>query len=64
LSAWAKELGRQDCATVLAKNLDEEKAADQKLTKISESRVNAMAACFPVYCSKQSVAGSTLVTTD
>ena len=44
LIAWAKELGRQDCAALLAKNLDEEKAADMKLTKIAESRVNQMAA--------------------
>jgi len=44
LIAWAKELGRADCAGVLQKNLDEEKAADKKLTGIAESRVNQMAA--------------------
>jgi ferritin-like metal-binding protein YciE len=44
LMAWAKELGRNDCASVLAKNLDEEKAADKKLTAIAENRVNQMAA--------------------
>jgi ferritin-like metal-binding protein YciE len=44
LIAWAKELGRGDCASVLAKNLDEEKAADKKLTTIAESRVNRIAA--------------------
>ena len=44
LIAWAKELGRPDCASVLQKNLDEEKAADKKLTTIAESRVNEMAA--------------------
>ena len=44
LVAWAKELGRSDCASVLQKNLDEEKAADKKLTSIAESRVNEMAA--------------------
>jgi len=44
LIAWAKELGRADCASVLQKNLDEEKAADKKLTAIAEARVNQMAA--------------------
>ena len=44
LIAWAKELGRRDCAAVLQKNLDEEKAADKKLTGIAEARVNQLAA--------------------
>jgi ferritin-like metal-binding protein YciE len=44
LIAWARQLGRNDCADVLAKNLDEEKAADQKLTKIALSSVNLKAA--------------------
>jgi ferritin-like metal-binding protein YciE len=44
LIAWAKELGRSDCASVLQKNLDEEKAADRKLTEIAESRLNLKAA--------------------
>src|SRR6185503_21150877 len=44
LIAWAKQLGRPDCAAVLQKNLDEEKAADKKLTGIAEARVNQMAA--------------------
>ena len=44
LIAWAKELGRSDCASVLQQNLEEEKAADKKLTDIAESRVNQMAA--------------------
>ena len=44
LIAWAKELGRPDCAAVLQKNLDEEKAAGKKLTGIAEARVNQMAA--------------------
>lgn len=44
LIAWAKELGRPDCASVLEKNLVEEKAADKKLTGIAEARVNQMAA--------------------
>jgi ferritin-like metal-binding protein YciE len=44
LIAWAKQLGRNDCATVLQKNLDEEKAADKKLTTIAEARLNLKAA--------------------
>jgi ferritin-like metal-binding protein YciE len=44
LVAWAKQLGRQDCASVLQQNLEEEKATDQKLTGIAESRVNRKAA--------------------
>jgi ferritin-like metal-binding protein YciE len=44
LIAWAKELGRNDCAALLQQNLDEEKATDKKLTSIAESRVNRMAA--------------------
>ena len=44
LIAWAHELGRSDCAAVLKKNLDEEKATDTKLTEMAESRVNMQAA--------------------
>lgn len=44
LIAWAKELGRTDCAGVLQKNLDEEKATDMKLTAMAEARVNKAAA--------------------
>jgi len=44
LVAWATELGRSDCAAVLQKNLDEEKATDRKLTELAESRVNMQAA--------------------
>jgi ferritin-like metal-binding protein YciE len=44
LIAWAKQLGRNDCASVLQKNLDEEKAADKKLTEIAEARLNFRAA--------------------
>jgi ferritin-like metal-binding protein YciE len=40
LVSWAKQLGRSDCASVLHHNLEEEKAADQKLTQIAEARVN------------------------
>lgn len=44
LIAFAQELGRNDCASVLKETLAEEKAADQKLTQIAESRVNKQAA--------------------
>jgi hypothetical protein len=44
LIAWAKELGRSDCTRVLQKTLDEEKATDQKLTAMAESKVNLRAA--------------------
>jgi ferritin-like metal-binding protein YciE len=43
LIAFAKRLGRSDCASVLEKTLQEEKAADQKLTGIS-SGLKRMAA--------------------
>jgi len=44
LIAWAKQLGRNDCASVLQQNLEEEKATDQKLTMMAESKVNKKAA--------------------
>ncbi|MGB3643469.1 MAG: ferritin-like domain-containing protein [Mesorhizobium sp.] len=44
LIAWAKELGRDDCASVLAQNLKEEEATDKKLSGLAESRVNREAA--------------------
>ena len=44
LVAWAKQLGRADCASVLQQNLDEEKAADKKLNGIAEGQVNRKAA--------------------
>lgn len=42
--AWAKQLGRHDCASVLQKTLDEEKATDQKLTSLADGSVNEAAA--------------------
>ncbi|MET0605898.1 MAG: ferritin-like domain-containing protein [Beijerinckiaceae bacterium] len=44
LVAWAKQLGREDCAKLLQQNLDEEKATDKKLTMMAESKVNRLAA--------------------
>jgi ferritin-like metal-binding protein YciE len=40
LIAWARELGRKGVVPLLAANLREEKAADEKLTRIAERRVN------------------------
>ena len=44
LVAWAKQLGRNDCASILQKTLDEEKATDKKLTTLAESKINLRAA--------------------
>jgi ferritin-like metal-binding protein YciE len=44
LIAWAKQLGRPDCASVLQENLEEEKAADSKLTALAETNINVKAA--------------------
>jgi len=43
LAAWARQLGRNDCASVLEQNLEEEKTADLKLTTIAEARINRVA---------------------
>lgn len=43
LIAWAREMGRDDCASVLAQSLAEEKATDEKLTRLAESRLNRQA---------------------
>lgn len=44
LIAWAKELGHEDSASILAETLEEERATDQKLTEMAESGVNRQAA--------------------
>jgi len=44
LVAWAKQFGRNDCATLLQQNLKEEIAADKNLTAIAENGVNQKAA--------------------
>jgi ferritin-like metal-binding protein YciE len=44
LVAWARQLGRDDAAAILQKTLDEEHAADKKLTVVAESKVNRKAA--------------------
>jgi ferritin-like metal-binding protein YciE len=40
LIAWANQLGRRDAAKVLEQTLNEEKAADKKLTSVAENQVN------------------------
>ncbi len=44
LVSWAEMLGMQDAAKVLGQTLKEEYGADQKLTKLAESRLNKEAA--------------------
>ena len=43
LVAWAKTLGHDDVAALLEDTLNEEKAADQKLTSLAEGGINAAA---------------------
>jgi ferritin-like metal-binding protein YciE len=44
LIAWARQLGRNDCASILQQTLDEEKKTDAKLTSLAEGKVNLRAA--------------------
>jgi ferritin-like metal-binding protein YciE len=44
LVAWAKLLGRNDVAKLLAMNLKEEKATDKKLSSIAKRKINRKAA--------------------
>ncbi|EJN02376.1 ferritin-like domain-containing protein [Phyllobacterium sp. YR531] len=44
LVAWAKQLGRPDCAALLQQNLDEEMKTDKGLTVMAENHINAAAA--------------------
>jgi ferritin-like metal-binding protein YciE len=43
LIAWATQLGRPDCASILEKTLEEEKATDKKLTAMAEQGINMRA---------------------
>jgi ferritin-like metal-binding protein YciE len=43
LIAWARQMGREDCAGVLAQSLAEEKATDEKLTRLAEASLNRQA---------------------
>lgn len=42
--AWAKRLGMNEAAALLQKNLDQEYAADTKLSKLAEGGINKQAA--------------------
>jgi ferritin-like metal-binding protein YciE len=44
LIAWAKAMGHDEAADLLQQTLDEEKAADEKLTSLAESGINQGAA--------------------
>jgi len=44
LIAWANALDRDDCAAMLAETLAEEKAADERLSRIAEAGLNRQAA--------------------
>lgn len=43
LISWSKELGRDEVAEILNMTLDEEYAADDKLTALAEQRLNRIA---------------------
>jgi ferritin-like metal-binding protein YciE len=44
LATWAKQLGEDEVLSLLKENLAQEKAADEKLTKLAESEANSKAA--------------------
>jgi ferritin-like metal-binding protein YciE len=44
LVAWARAMGHEDVADLLEQTLDEEKAADEKLTALAEGGINQEAA--------------------
>lgn len=44
LVAFARQLGREDCASLLHKTLEEEKATDERLSGIAKARINRKAA--------------------
>lgn len=44
LVAWARELGMDDAESILQETLDEESAADEKLSGLAEQSVNQQAA--------------------
>jgi ferritin-like metal-binding protein YciE len=44
LVAWAKALGKDECAQLLHETLEEEKATDAKLTRLADKDLNKRAA--------------------
>ena len=51
--AWAKVLGLKDLAELLDQTLEEEKAADEKLSALAESAINRQAASESMSASKR-----------
>src|SRR5512133_3174466 len=47
LVAWARAMGHTDAAVLLQQTLDEEKAADEKLSALAEGGINQQAADAP-----------------
>lgn len=43
LITWAEQLGYDDCAEIMKQNLADEKATDEKLSELAESRINMLA---------------------
>jgi len=43
LVSWSKQLGRDEVGKILQSILDEERATDEKLTKLAESKINIKA---------------------
>jgi ferritin-like metal-binding protein YciE len=43
LAAWSRQMGHDDATDLFEESLEEEKAADEKLTEIAESLANAQA---------------------
>jgi ferritin-like metal-binding protein YciE len=58
LIAWASELGHADCIPLFKANLAEEKATDQKLTRLSERRYNPEADRKPARKSAKKSSGN------
>lgn len=58
--AWAEAMGHTDVASLLQKNLDEEKAADKKLSALAEGGINQQAAkaAHPAAGREPAMAGS------
>ena len=40
LAAWARQMGHEDALALLEETMEEEKAADEKLTELGESQAN------------------------
>jgi len=58
--AWAEAMGHTDAAALLQQNLDEEKAADKKLSALAEGGINQQAAkaAHPAAGREPAMAGS------